>query len=257
VRVRQHRAGTGPWGVLPDASAYLVKADGKVLLSKDADKPLPSASLTKLMTALLVIEGNDSGRIVSVGHAAAQETGSRLGLRAGDRMQVGNLLAATLIQSANDACHALADHVAGNQARFVALMNERARTWGLADTCFANACGHDQPGHYASARDLATLAERALRQTVIAQLIALPNHTIRTADGRRRFHLRNKNFLIGRYPGTVGVKTGYTRQAGKCLIAAARQDGHNVLLVMLNAPNRWWDALDTLERAFVELQYAS
>jgi len=244
-------------GALPDAAAYLIMADGKTLWSKEADKRLPPASLTKLMTALLVMEAKDTGRIVMVGKAAANETGTRLGLRAGDRMKVEDLLAAALIQSANDACHALADHVAGDQARFVALMNARTQTWGLANTHFENACGHDQPAHYASARDLAALAERALAQPMIARLVALPAYDVRTTDGHRRFHLRNKNYLIGHYPGAIGVKTGYTRQAGKCLIAAARQDGHNVLLVMLNARNRWWDALDTLERVFADLQYAS
>ena len=239
----------------PDAAAYLVKADGRVLWAKAADQPLPPASLTKMMTALLVVEGNDPGAVVTVGTAAARESGSRLGLHRGERLTVADLLAATLIQSANDACHALADHVAGNEQRFVVRMNRRARAWGLAETHFANACGHDQPGHTSSARDLAVLAERALARPELARLMAAASMEIRSLDGSRHYQLHNKNLLIGRFPGAVGVKTGFTARAGKCLVGAARQDGHEVLLVMLNAPNRWWDAVEALERAFFERQF--
>ncbi len=239
----------------PDAAAYLVKADGRVLWAKAADRPLPPASLTKLMTALLVAEGDDPAAAVTVGAAAAREAGGKLGLERGERLTVADLLAATLIQSANDACHALADHVAGDEQRFVARMNRRARAWGLAETHFANACGHDQPGHTSSARDLAALAERALARPELARLMAAASLEIRSLDGSRHYQLHNKNLLIGRFPGAVGVKTGFTARAGKCLVGAARQDGHEVLLVLLNAPNRWWDAVEALERAFFERQF--
>lgn len=242
----------GPDAFPAVASAYLVKADSQVLWEKAADRRLPPASLTKIMTGLLVLEHYHSDRLVAVSRLAAAESGSRIGLKAGDRMHVDSLLAAMLIQSANDACHALADHVAGDERRFVALMNRRAREWGLRDTRFVNACGHDHPGHYSSARDLAALAERALAQPVFARLVPIAEDEITTSDGRRHFRLQNHNALIGRYPGAQGVKTGYTPNAGKCLVALARRDGREVLLVLLNAPNRWWDAVDMLDRAFAE-----
>lgn len=235
----------------PDtAAAYLVKADRQVLWEKAADKRLAPASLTKIMTGLLVLEHYRPQQAVVVSRRAAAETGSRIGLRAGDRISVESLLAATLIQSANDACHALADHVAGSEANFVALMNRRAGEWGLRDTHFVNACGHDHPAHYSSAHDLALLAERALAQPVFARLVPIAQEDIATVDGRRHFRLETHNALIGRYPGAEGVKTGYTPRAGKCLVALARRDGREVLLVLLNAPNRWWDAVDILDRAF-------
>lgn len=239
------------------ASAYLVKADSRVLWEKAADKRLPPASLTKIMTGLLVLEHYRPERLVAVSRQAAVESGSRIGLRAGERMRVDSLLAAMLIQSANDACHALADHVAGNERQFVALMNRRAREWGLGDTRFVNACGHDHPGHYSSARDLAALAERALAQPVFARLVPIVEGEIATSDGRRHFRLQNHNALIGRYPGVQGVKTGFTPKAGKCLVALARREGREVLLVLLNAPNRWWDAVDMLDRAFAETHGAA
>jgi serine-type D-Ala-D-Ala carboxypeptidase (penicillin-binding protein 5/6) len=239
-------------GFLPDAHAYLIEADGKTLWEKNADQPLPPASLTKLMTALLIQERGSLDDVATVSRAAAAESGSHLGLKPGEKIRVRDLLAAALIQSANDACHALADWAAGDQTRFVALMNQRARQLGLTHTHFANACGHDQPNHHASARDLALLAKRAMDAPLIAQLVALPSHTISTADGQRQFQLTNKNALIGRYPGAQGIKSGFTAKAGKCLIALAQREDRRVLLVMLNAANRWWDASDTLDRAFAE-----
>jgi D-alanyl-D-alanine carboxypeptidase (penicillin-binding protein 5/6) len=165
-------------------------------------------------------------------------------------MSVIELLAATLLGSANDACHALADHVAGNERRFVALMNARAERMGLYGTRFANACGHDDPGMRSTARDLARLAEAAMGNPVFARMAGLIAGEIATENGGRKFRLENKNELIGRYRGAAGVKTGFTRRAGKCLVAFAERDGRRVLLVLLDAPERWWKAEEMLDAAF-------
>jgi D-alanyl-D-alanine carboxypeptidase (penicillin-binding protein 5/6) len=232
------------------ASAYLVKIRQETVWAKSWTKRLPPASLTKIMTALLVLEAYRPHDIVVVGRAAAAETGTRLGLRAGDRMTVENLLAATLLHSANDACHALADWRANDETRFVKLMNRRARELGLADTRFANACGLDAPGHYSSVRDLAVLTEAALRHQTFAELVARPEAIVQTADAGQTFTVANRNVLVGRFQGVRGVKSGYTRNAGRCLVALAERDGVRVLLVLLNASDRWWHAHAILERAF-------
>lgn len=232
------------------AAGYLIAAQGRTLWAGRADTPLPPASLTKIMTGLLVVEDYRPEEVVTVGPAAAAETGSRLGLAAGDRMRVAELLAATLLHSANDACHALAAWRDGSQAAFVRRMNRRAAALGLEATRFTNACGHDAAGHQASARDLAALAEAAMRHPPFAALVAQAQATVRTADGRREFPLANRNALIGRLPGAVGVKSGWTPRAGPCLVALAERAGVRALLVFLNAPNRWWDAHGLLERAF-------
>jgi D-alanyl-D-alanine carboxypeptidase (penicillin-binding protein 5/6) len=232
------------------ASAYLVKIRQETVWIKSPAKRLPHASLTKMMTALLVLENYRPEDVVAIGRTAAAEAGTRLGLRAGDRMTVENLLAATLLYSANDACHALADWRAGDETRFVRLMNRRARELGLADTRFANACGLDAPGHYSSVRDIASLTEAALRHQVFAELVARPEAVVQTLDGRQQFTIANRNALVGRFPGVRGVKSGYTRNAGNCLVALAERDGVRVLLVLLNAPDRWWHAHAILERAF-------
>ena len=171
-----------------------------------------------------------------------------MGLRAGERMQADNLLSAMLIASSNDACRALAEWVSGSEEAFVALMNRRAAALGLTRTHFVNACGHDAPSHLSTASDLAKLAREAMAQPEYARRAGLAALTVATSAGRR-FHLTNHNQLIGRFPGAYGVKSGFTAKAGKCLVAMAERDGHHVLLVMLNARNRWWDADAALDYA--------
>jgi D-alanyl-D-alanine carboxypeptidase (penicillin-binding protein 5/6) len=232
------------------ASAYVVQVDGQTRWDKAGDQALAPASLTKLMTALLVLENYQPQSVVSVGDLAARETGTRLGLKPRMQMRVGDLLAAMMLLSANDACHALADHVAGNESRFVQLMNQRAKAWGLSATHFSNACGHDDAQHRSSANDLAALGRRAMAQPVLSELAAQPSMRIASADGTRAFDLRNSNALIGRYEGAVGLKTGFTPKAGKCVVALARRGTTTVLLVMLQGANRWWDASDILDHAF-------
>lgn len=233
------------------ASSYLLLVDGKSTWAHRPKLRLPPASLTKIMTALLVLERGELEQVVTVSRSAAQESGTRIGLRRGDRLLVRDLLAATLIHSANDACRALADHAGGNRERFILLMNARARSLGLADTSFNDPCGHDQPGHYSTAHDLAILAETALKHPLFTELVARQGLLIQTVEGKRHFRLRSKNRLLGHYPGMAGVKTGYTEGAGRCLIALAERGERRALLVMLRTRNRWHDAAAMLDRAFL------
>lgn len=235
------------------AASYLVKQNEVVRWAGAADRRLSPASLTKLMTALLVVEDGGLDQQVVVGRDAVMETGTRIGLRSGERWKVIDLLAASLIASANDACQALALHAAGAAARFVQRMNRRAAELGLADSHFANACGHDAVGHYSTARNLAVLAEQALGHAEIARLVALRSLTIASDQPPRQVTLHSSNALLGRYPGVIGVKTGFTPDAGKCLVALAERRGQRVLLVLLDAPDRWWSASDLFDRAFAEV----
>jgi D-alanyl-D-alanine carboxypeptidase (penicillin-binding protein 5/6) len=234
------------------ASSYLVKVNEKEVWAHNPDRPLAPASLTKIMTAFLVLEKAGMEDEVTVPYKASRETGTRLRLRPGDKLSVIDLLAATLLGSANDACHALAAHVSGNEASFVDLMNWRARELGLANTHFTNACGHDHPKLFSTAHDLILLAEIALKNPIFARMVSLVRGEFRTTDGKKTFRVENKNELIGRYPGAAGVKTGFTPRAGKCLIALATRDGSRSLLVLLNAPDRWWTATRMLDAAFAE-----
>lgn len=234
------------------ASAYLVEVDHQIRWEHQINQRLAPASLTKLMTVLLLSEHYEAQQTVTISAAAARETGSRLGLRAGEVMRVRDLLAASLINSANDACHALADHIAGNHSRFVHLMNQRAQEWGLKNTHFTNACGHDDVQHYSSVQDMATLAHKVMAQPALLQLMARRTMQISDVGGVRHYDLTNKNALIGRHEGAVGMKSGYTPKAGKCLVALVQREGVTILLVMLHDTNRWWDASDILDFAYAQ-----
>lgn len=241
------QAATSPFG---EVSAYLVQVNGVIYREKNPNLRRPPASLTKIMTALVVMERCDPGEIVTVSRAASLETGSRIGLRRGQRFRVRDLLAAMLIASANDAARALADHVGGDQRTFVTLMNAKARSLHLDNTRFTNACGHDHVRLYSSARDLALLAETALRNPLFSEIVSRRTMTISTVKGHRSYHLKNKNRLIGRYPGALGVKTGTTPGAGQCLVAVAERGDRRVLLVIMHARNRWRSAPAMLDAAF-------
>lgn len=239
-----------PPDAYPDvARAYWVEIDGRPLWSGRADQRLPMASLTKLMTALVVAENADLEATVTVGPGTARETGTRIGLRPGEKVRARDLFDTMLIRSANDACRALADWHAGDQVKFVAMMNARAQALGLHDTRFGDACGHDLPDQYSSARDLAVLARAALAVPLIAETAQRTEHRFSTFAGRA-FHVRSTNALLGRLRGATGLKTGYTPGAGRCLIALAQRDGHEVLAVLLHAPDRWWDSVGLVELAF-------
>jgi D-alanyl-D-alanine carboxypeptidase (penicillin-binding protein 5/6) len=231
------------------AGAYIVKRDGRVLWAAREEQRLAPASLTKLMTALLVLERGHLEEVVVVSRRATAETGSTMGLKPGDNVRERELLAAMVVRSANDACQALADHVSKD---FVGLMNRRAAAMGLKNTRFVNACGHDGPGHYSTAADLARLAEQVTQHEEFRRLAKLDRVRIATVDGRRRFQLVNTNTLVGRYDGVIGIKTGSTSRAGNCLIALAERNGVTVLVVMLNSPNRWRAAPDLLDSAFAK-----
>ena len=223
-----------------------MKRGDQVLWAGQAARRLPPASLAKLMSALIVLERGKLDETVSVSPAAARVGGARMGLRAGEQFAARDLLAAMVVRSANDACRALADHVA---ADFVSLMNARAAALGLADTRYADPCGHDRDGQYTSVADLARLAEAVTAHAEYLRLARLPRIRLASAAGRR-FSLAGTNALIGRYEGAIGLKTGYTKGAGHCLVALAEKDGVRVLVVMLNSPNRWWNAVGLLDRAF-------
>lgn len=240
----------------PEAAiAYLVKTPdnpGNPDWAQQADRRLPPASLTKVMTALLVLETTSPAAVVTITQASAAETGSRLKLRAGDSFLVRDLLAAMLIRSANDAAHALGVHLAGSEAAFAKMMNQRAAKLGLHNTHFTNAAGHDHPQHYSTANDLARIAQEALKHPMFRDLVATAQYTVKPLNRDESYPMDNSNKLLTKYEGMLGVKTGYTSKAGRCLIALAERDGQKVLLVLLNAPQRWESAAAMLDRAFAQ-----
>jgi serine-type D-Ala-D-Ala carboxypeptidase (penicillin-binding protein 5/6) len=235
----------------PKAGAsYLVQVNGNTKWAHEPDRRLPLASITKIMTSLIVLENCKLDAIVTVGKSVQLETGTKLGLRVGEKMSVLNLLKAALIYSASDACAALAQHVAGDEKRFVEIMNKRAAELGLLNTHFQNCVGHDHKENYSTANDIAKLAKTALASSIFSEIVSTPLDRISTVNNKRKFVIKNKNEMFKRLQGVKGVKTGYTPEAGKCLVALAERKGTDVLLVLLNSPKRWETADKMMEKAF-------
>ena len=232
------------------AASYLVQVNGKTLWAHNPDRKLPIASITKIMTALIVLERCQLDDIVTVGKSVRTETGTRLWLRPGEKLKVRDLLAAALINSACDACVALADHVAGNEKDFVEIMNNRARELGLLSTHFQNAAGHDHADNYSTANEIAALTKMALKNAFFKETVSTGSKKIKTLDGKRTFQLKNTNDMLGTVQGVKGVKTGFTPEAGKCLVSLAGRKGTDVMLVLLNSPKRWQTADEMMEKAF-------
>jgi serine-type D-Ala-D-Ala carboxypeptidase (penicillin-binding protein 5/6) len=209
-------------------------ATGEVLLARNARERVAIASITKLMTVLLTLEHTRPGDVVLVSPFAAQVGESSANLRPGERLTVRELLAAALIQSANDAADALAFYVGrGSEERFVAMMNTRARKLGLRDTHFVRPDGLDAPGHVSSARDVTFLARYVMNRPLVRELVRQRSATI--SGGRA---LQTWNDLLSTYPGVVGVKTGHTSAAGWSQVAAARRRGVTIYATLLGSPDR-------------------
>jgi D-alanyl-D-alanine carboxypeptidase (penicillin-binding protein 5/6) len=232
------------------AAAYIVvdEQSGAVLFGRDQATRRPIASITKIMTALVVLDRARLGDVVTVQvDSASLGDSSVMGLAPGERLTVRDLLLGLLLPSGNDAAIALAQHVAGSEPAFVDLMNRRARELGLNDTSFANPHGLDAPKHYSSAADLASLTRVALRNPALGEIVATRSATVRGA--KLTYQLRNTNPLLGR-PGVEGVKTGQTDGAGPCLVAAVRRDGHRIVIVVLDSPDRAEESWRLVESAF-------
>jgi serine-type D-Ala-D-Ala carboxypeptidase (penicillin-binding protein 5/6) len=242
VKVRSALASqqSPPWRIVP-AHGILLKElkSGRVLYQHNAEKRMSPASLTKIMSALVILERGNLEDLVTISPNAARAHKTHLRLKAGQVFKLEDLLKAMLIMSANDACLAAVEHVGGDEAQFVTFMNDKAATLGLADTHFKNGCGFDNPDHYSTAEDLAALSVIALDQPIFRQLVREERAIITPVRGHRAYTLHNTNRLLGRIPGIEGIKTGFTSKAGRCLIAKVSQNGSDLLLVILNSKRRW------------------
>ena len=220
---------------------------GAVLYEKDAHRPLPPASLTKIATAILAVEQGDLDAIVEVNVDSGKMAGSSLmGLRPGDRFSVRDLLYGLMLESGNDAALALGRVLAGSDASFVAQLNALLARIGLKDSKLLNPHGLDEAGHRASAYDLAMLARYGMTYDAFREVVGAVNWT---AQGSRRIALKNGNAFLG-YAGADGVKTGFTTSARETLVASATRGGHQVFVVLLNAPARFAEAEALLDWVF-------
>lgn len=237
----------GPPSLSARAWVLIDALDGAELAARAADRELPIASATKLMTAYLALKRlRPSQKLRAPAYRPTSPLESLIGLRAGERMTVRDLLYGLLLESGNDAAATIAVGVAGSEKRFVALMNRTARSLGLAHTHYTNPIGFDAPGNYSSAHDLVELADRLLEYELFARIVASPSATLRSGDVPRRFTNRN-TLLLSRPDLIVGVKTGHTVGAGYVLVAAARRGGATAISAVLGAASEAERDAESLE----------
>ena len=223
---------------------------GDVLYDKEAHKKRPPASTTKIMTGILGLELASPDEVVTVSPRAAQVGQASIYLDPGERITIYELITGALVRSGNDACVAIAEHIAGSEARFVELMNQKALTLGAQNTNFVNTNGLPAKNHYSTAYDLALMARYGLQIPEFASITRLRETEIHFVEPDILMDLRNTNKLLWKYPYADGVKTGTTNAAGKCLVASATKDGRQLVTVVLNAPDRFGDAQRLLEWGF-------
>ena len=243
-------------------SAVVLTADtGTVLFEKDGHTPRPVASTTKIMTALLALEAaqEQGDPLVDITQEMVAVEGSSMGLQAGDSISLTGLAAGMLLASGNDAANAAALYLDGSLESFAARMNQRAAALGMEDTHFVTPSGLDGEdaqglGHLSTAYDMALLARAALEDQAFRQLCSSPSLAVEFAEPVKRVTYTNHNKLLAQYQGCVGVKTGFTKEAGRCLVSAAERDGALLIAVTLNAPNDWEDHTALLDYGFSQVE---
>lgn len=232
-------------------SAILVEMQsGSVVYRKNADEKMAMASTTKIMTALVALENCELSRVVTVSPEAVGVEGSSVYLFAGERITMEDLLYALLLSSANDAAAAIAIEVGGSIEGFADMMNARAQTLGLENTHFTNPHGLYDDEHYTTARELAIIAREAMAHEIFAKIVATYKKSAAMigSDGARLFVNHNK--LLKSYDGACGIKTGFTKKSGRCLVSCAERDGLQFLCVTLNAPDDWRDHAAMLDYGY-------
>ncbi len=250
----QVEAGTGEPDIQAKAAVLIDESSGRVLFAKNPHQRLPQASTTKMMTCLLVIENGDLDKEVKISKYAAETGESSIWLEEGEVLTREDLLYALMLASANDAAVALAESVAGSEEKFVELMNKRARELKLNNTHFINPHGLDADGHYSSAYDLALLAREGLSNELFSSVVTTMERCVPWSGHPWDRYLYNRNRLLTTYKGARGVKTGYTSNAGLCLVGAAQRGKLKLISAVMNSPNVYDDTQKLLDYGFSKFE---
>lgn len=236
--------------VSAEAAVLMEITSGEIIYARNRNERLPMASTTKIMTALVALENGALSTPVTVDAGAVGVEGSSVYLASGEVLTLEDLLYSLMLESANDAAAAIAYAIGGDIPGFAAMMNEKAAALGLRDTHFTNPHGLDDPEHYTTAADLARLTAYALSNPDFARIVSTYRHTIPMQDGDGVRVLVNHNRLLKQCADVIGVKTGFTRKSGRCLVSAAKQNGVELVAVTLNAPDDWRDHRAMLDYGF-------
>ena len=225
-------------------SAVIICADsGDIIWGKNYEEPLAMASTTKIMTSILALEeANASGnRSLEITEEIVNVEGSSMGLKIGDKVDFETLAKGMLLPSGNDAANATAILVCGSTEKFLARMNQRAKEIGMKNTLFCTPSGLDKDNHHSTAIDMAILGAYAMQNEEFAKIVSSKKSLADFEDSDKKIWLKNHNKLLDLYPFCVGIKTGFTEKAGRCLVSCAEKDGVRLICVTLNAPDDWND----------------
>lgn len=236
----------------------LEKETGKVLYSKDMNTMRANASTTKIATAITVIQNCDNlEEIITVNELAVGIEGTSIYLRKDEQLTVKDLLYGLMLRSGNDSACALAYHVGGTIEDFVNLMNETAKKAGALNTNFMNPHGLDEPNHYTTAYDLAMITAYALNNPIFKEIVSTKQYVIEETNVSETRYLTNKNKLLKSLDGCIGVKTGFTTKAGRCLVSAAERDGMTLICVVLNCGPMFEESAALLNKGFEEYTFST
>ena len=234
-------------------SSSLYNSDtGTFVYGKNMDMRLPMASTTKIMTALIAIERLDPEEMISVPKEAVGIEGSSLYLSEGDVLRAKDLIYSLMLQSANDAAVVLALRIGNTIPSFAEIMNEKAREIGTENTSFENPHGLDSENHYTTAHDLALISAAALKNETFKKIVSTYKYSFKIGEKTRT--VVNHNKLLKLYDGCIGIKTGYTKKCGRCLVSAAEKDGVTLIAVTLSAPDDWKDHSALLDYGFEKFE---
>ncbi len=227
--------------------------NGKVLYSKNPEKKMSMASTTKIMTSLIALEIQIPNKEITVTNEMISVEGTSMGLVEGDIVSFLELIYGMMLQSGNDAAHAIACVISGSEKEFSKLMNKRAAQIGMNNTNFVTASGLDSENHYSTAYDMALLACECLRNPDFSAISSKKTAKLTYGNPPYPRTLTNHNKLLWRYDGCIGVKTGFTKKSGRCLVSAARRDGITLVAVTLNASDDWNDHIAMFDYGFSEI----
>lgn len=248
AKLGSHAAASTPASLHAKASCVLDADSGRILYANHADDPMPMASTTKIMTCLLALENGQADDTVSVSSYAASMPDVQLNIRAGESYRLGDLLYSLMLESHNDSAVAIAEYIGGSVENFAAMMNEKARELGCTNTHFVTPNGLDDKAHYTTARELCLIASCAMQNKTFRSIIATPSYSFHSIDQKRSFTVRNHDAFLTSYPGALGIKTGFTGNAGYCFCGAARRNGRTLICAVLACgwpPNKSYKWLDT------------
>lgn len=237
-------------GTSASACVIIDEASGRVLLSHNAETALPMASTTKVMTALLAIESGDLDAPVTCSRTAFGVPGTSIYLAEGETLTLREMLYGLMLASGNDAATAIAEHIGGTVEDFCAMMTARAAELGCQNTVFLTPHGLPCEGHYTTAHDLALIAREAMTHPLFREIVGTSRATIPWEGRAYDRVLNNKNKLLTTYEGATGIKTGYTRKAGRCLVFGAEREGMGIIGVVLNCPDWFNEAARLMDIAF-------